>query len=54
VTRDLPRGATSIGRIAEHAVISATVTVFGQTQVLRMNKTEYRQMLTQLVANQVL
>jgi hypothetical protein len=37
---------TIIGRIAEHAVISATVTVFGQTQVLRMNKTEYRQMLT--------
>jgi hypothetical protein len=37
---------TIIGRIAEHAVISATVTVFGQTKVLRMNKTEYRQMLT--------
>jgi hypothetical protein len=37
---------TIIGRIAEHAIISATVTVFGQTQTLRMNKTQYRQMLT--------
>jgi hypothetical protein len=37
---------TILARIAEHARISVTVTVFGQTQTLRMNKTEYRQMLT--------
>jgi hypothetical protein len=36
---------TIIGRIAEHAVISVTVNTFGQTQTLRMNKRQYRQML---------
>jgi hypothetical protein len=37
---------TIIGRIAEHAVISVTVNTFGQTQTLRMNKRQYRDMLT--------
>jgi hypothetical protein len=37
---------TIIGRIAEHAVISVTVNTFGQTQTLRMNKGQYREMLT--------
>jgi len=37
---------TIVERIAEHAVISVTVNTFGQTQTLRMNKRQYRDMLT--------
>lgn len=37
---------TIVEHIAEHAVISATVNVQGQTKTLRMNKAQYRQMLT--------
>jgi hypothetical protein len=36
---------TIVKHIAEHAVISATVNVQGRTQTLRMNKTQYRQLL---------
>jgi ketosteroid isomerase-like protein len=34
-----------VDHIAEHAVVSATVLMQGQTQTLRMNKLQYRQML---------
>jgi ketosteroid isomerase-like protein len=37
---------TIVSHIAEHAVVSATVLLQGQTQTLRMNKSQYRQMLT--------
>jgi len=37
---------TIIQHIAEHAVISGTVQVQGQTRMIRMNKAQYRQMLT--------
>lgn len=36
---------TIVKHIAEHAVISATVDVQGRTQTLRMNKSQYGQML---------
>ena len=39
--------AAIVEHIAEHAVISATVTVEGRTQTLRMNKSQYRRMLEQ-------
>jgi ketosteroid isomerase-like protein len=37
---------TIVAHIAEHAVISGTALVQGQMQTFRMNKSQYRQMLT--------
>lgn len=37
---------TVVDHIAEHAVISGTANVQGQMRALRMNKAQYRQMLT--------
>ena len=38
---------TIVDRIAGHAVISGTVLVLGQTHTFRVNKAQYREMLTQ-------
>ena len=38
---------TIVGHIAEHAAISGTVLVLGQTHTFRVNKHQYREMLTQ-------
>lgn len=38
---------TIVAHIAEHAVISGTVLVLGQTHTFRVNKAQYREMLTQ-------